>query len=1039
MNNNDTISQMKKYILKVCLFALFTVVWTGGPAQAQNSGELTVHGTVSDDKEPLIGATVLVKNTQKGTATDLDGNFTIQASENDVLIFSYLGYKTQEIAINGRTNIPVVMVEDGVAIDELVVIGYGTVKKPDLTGSVSVVKMDDIADIPVLSVDQALQGRIAGADIMSISGEPGATTSIRIRGTRSISATNEPLIVVDGVMDAVSDLADINTADIASVSILKDASSTAIYGVRGSNGVIIITTKRGETEKPSISFRGDMGFAQLPRKLDIMNAAEFAQYRNDYALFVSGQSDLGINSPLSDYPYKRPWELGEGTDWVDVISRTAPYQNYVLSLSGKSKQSNYYASLTYNDQQGIIDKSGAKRYTGQLNIEHELFPWMTIGYKYNYTYRDEHPNLAEIGGQRYYQAAIFLSPLQDPHSDGESFFAETVKRNFPRDILDQSVSNVKKLSSRNTGSVEIKLHKNLSLRSQLNYYTYQAHTYRYSPGTLPREASAGEGGTAYRAESDEWSLLSETTLNYMTLLNKKHSINGLMGFTGNKSSMNSFWLQGSGYQSDKLQWNNMGAIPDKQNYSAATSYSNKAGMSVLARLNYDYDKRYYLTLTGRYDGASNFAENKKWALFPSAALKWSISNEAFMKDIRWIYETSLRLSAGRTGNSGISAYRSINALTATTGGYIFDGAQPAAFYPLRLASPDLTWEKTEMYNAALDMAFLKNRINMTLEAYLSYTSDLLLEVQTPSHTGYTSRFVNVGKTSNKGIELSIDTRNIHTKKFEWTSSFTISHNEQMVEDIGSNDFIDLYKSASQAGNSYRMYGYVKGYPLNSLWGFKYAGVWKNEEEVARNVLTRTYVSVSGRTRPGYARYADINHDGVLDQQDLIYLGNADPWLYGGLQNNFVYRNFTLSAFFNYSLGGKIYNISEQYMGNGFANSNQYRYMANNWHPIRNPDSDLPRAGTSDGLTSDRMVYDATFLRLKNISLAYNLKMNKSMLREYIRDIRFSLSGENLYLWKKYNGFDPDVSSESANSGLRRVDNGAYPKPRTVIFSIQIRY
>ena len=351
-----------------------------------------------------------------------------------------------------------------------------------------------------------------------------------------------------------------------------------------------------------------------------------------------------------------------------------------------------------------------------------------------------------------------------------------------------------------------------------------------------------------------------------------------------------------------------------------------------------------------------------------------------------------------------------------------------------MANPDLTWEKTDSYNLALDVALFRERLRVTVQGYYAKTTDLLLTVQTADVTGYQNRYENLGRTTNLGWELSIESRNIVKPKFQWSTTLTLSHNKQKVEDIGSEEFISAYNSPGN--NSYMMYGYVKGYPLNSLWGFKYGGTWKNADERAENNVTKTYATTTNTD--GAPRYYDINHDGKLDRQDLIYQGNADPYLYGGFQNTFHLYGFKLSIYFNYSLGGKIYNFSEFYMA-GSIFSNQYRYMANAWHPVRNPNSNIPRAGgkTDAALPSDFMIHDASYLRLKNITLAYTFDLRKKC--SWLRDITLSVSGENLYLWKKYNGFDPDVSSEGTSSTLRRMDLGAYPKPRTVIFSLQIRY
>lgn len=1014
------------------LFAAYTM-----PAIAQQQ-TVTVSGTVYDpDGNPLNGATVAVQNGTQGTITNADGKFTLKVKTTDKLEFSYLGYKTLVVNVGSRTNFKIDMENDSSTdIDEVVVIGYGSVAKKDLTGSVASVKMNDIKDVPVLSVDNALQGRIAGADFLSTTGEPGSTTSIRIRGTRSINASNEPLIVVDGVMDAIHDLNDINSDDIASISVLKDASSTAIYGSRGANGVILITTKQGlgTTGKTNVTFKADMGFSQLPRNLDIMNASEFAQYRNDYASFGgdANHPDIGQDTPLSGSVYPDPFSLGEGTDWIKEITRTALYMNYALSLSGTTEKSSYYASFSYNDTDGIIQDSGQKRFTGRINLNRQLFKWLNVGYIGSYTWRHNDQNKATIGGTSWWSGAQYLSPLLKPTDTYNPLYYNGQKINTPRALIDQNTYYLERHSTNHNFTAKIVPVKNLEIKSTFSYYLYQRHTYRYYPGTLPMKAE-NEGGEAYRAEWDEQSFSSETTATYK-LEKNDHKFDIMGGFSAYRFTSHDFNLSGKGYMDDAIMWNNMNAVLDKETYSAGTAYSRSTKMSVFARANYNYGSRYYLTVTGRYDGASNFAANNKWAFFPSAAFKWNISNENFMENVNWIDELALRLSAGISGNDAISTYRSLAALSSTTGGYLFDGSQPVAFYRSRLDSPDLTWEKTTSYNLGLDWSMFDNRLKITAEAYMSKTTDLLMSLKVASQTGYTSRWTNIGGTSNKGIELTIESQNIVRPKFHWSTTLTLSHNKQMVDDIGSEEFISAYNSPGN--NPYMMYGYVKGYPLNSLWGFKYGGTWKNAQEREENAVTKTYASTTNVD--GGPRYYDINHDGVLSKDDLVYQGNADPVIYGGLQNTFYIYGFRLSVYFAYSLGGKIYNYSEIYMA-GSQFTNQYRYMLNAWHPVRNPNSDIPRAGAKSdaALPSDFMIHDASYLRLKNISVSYTFDLKKKC--SWLRDITLSVSGENLYLWKKYNGFDPDVSSEGTSSTLRRMDLGAYPKPRTVIFSLQLRY
>lgn len=1024
---------MNRIIRNIAAAAL--VLFAGIAAYAQST--VNIKGSVQDENgEPMIGATVVVQGTNNGVVVDAAGNYSINAKPGDILEVVYIGYVPETAKVGTRGVIDFTLKEDRNMLEDVVVIGYGSAKKQDLTGSVATVQMADVKSAPAFSVDNALQGRIAGADIMSTSGEPGSTTTIRIRGTRSITASNEPLIVVDGIMDAIHDLNDLNSDDIQSISVLKDASSTAIYGSRGANGVIIVTTKAGQgtKDKVNITFKADGGFSMLPRRLDVMNATEFAIYRNEYASFGgdANHPDVGSTSPLSESVFKDPISLGEGVDWVKEITRIAPYQNYGLSLSGNNGKSSYYASFSYNDTQGIIQDSGQQRFTGRIKIDRQLFDWLKVGYSGSYTWRNNDQTKASIGGTAWYSAAQYLNPMLKPQDVVNELYYGGQKINTPRALIDLNTHYLERHSNNHSFTAEIKPMENLVFKSIFSYYIYQRHTYQYQPSNLPKKTD--EGGDASRAEWDEHSLSSENTLSY-TFEKNGHKLIPMVGFSMYGFASHNFSLSGSGYMDDEVMWNNMNAVLDKQTYSASTSYSKKTKESFFARVDYNYKSRYYLTATGRYDGASNFAANNKWAFFPSAALRWNISNEPFMKNVDWVDDCSLRLSAGMTGNDAIGAYQSIAAMSTTTGGWLFDGSQPVAYYRSRLDSPNLTWEKTALYNLALDLSLFKSRLNISAEVYKSKTTDLLLSVATPKQTGYTSTLDNLGTTSNKGIELSIETVNVNKKDFQWTTNFTISHNDQLVEDIGDVDFVSAYNSPGN--NSYMMYGYKAGYPLNALWGFEYAGTWKNNDEVERNKTTKTYAYVS--TTLGGARYYDINHDGVLGQDDLVYQGNADPFLYGGLQNNFFWKGFKLGVYFNYSLGGKIYNISEIYMA-GSQFTNQYRYMLNSWHPVRNPESDIPRAGgkSDAALASDFMIHDASYIRLKNVSLGYTFDFRHNSKIPF-KDLTLSVNGENLYLWKNYNGFDPDVNSEGTSSTLRRVDIGAYPKARTVIFSVQVRY
>ncbi len=1010
------------------LVALLFGVATRASAQSQ------VQGKVSDkDGLPLVGATVVVSGTTNGVLTDQNGKYVINVpSKESILEFEYLGYAGQKIMVGTKSVIDIILQSDTQIVEEVVVIGYGETKKSDLTGSVTNVKMADVKDAPVSSIDQALQGRVAGADIMATSGDPTSATSIRIRGTRSITASNEPLIVVDGIIDAVQDMGDINPADIESISVLKDASSTAIYGAQGSNGVIIVTTKKGTptVTKPAIVFGMNVGVSMLARNLDTMTASEFAQYRVE----VDEYNAKYAADRISSGTYRDPASKGVGTNWIDQITRIAPYQNYWVSISGRSNKTNYWGSISYTDVQGIVLDSGNQKIFGRFNIGHQFNKWFKLDFSTNAMYRRDFYNKAAIGGSNYWTGATYLNPMLNGESTVNDLYENGTRFNNPYITLQMNTDFREGFSSNNTVTFTFTPVKGLTIKSQNSYYLWQAHRYRYYPSTLPTK-NDGDGGQAYRVEGDTRQLTSDNTITYKKDWNGGHHFDAMAGFSVFNKFQNEISVDAKGLLVDDVKWNNLSGIASKENYTVGSWNTRIARMSVLARINYNYQKRFYLTFTGRADGASNFAANRKWGFFPSGAFKWNMANETWLKSNRRIDELSIRLSAGRSGNNAIKAYRSLSAMSSSTGGYIFDGSQATYYYPERLASNNLTWETTDLYNAALDMAFFNNRLKITAEGYLSYTQDLLLYVQRASHTGFTSFIENIGKTSNKGVELTIESRNIVKQKFSWTTAFTISHNKQMVEDIGSEDFVSAMNSPGNG--SYMMYGYVKGRPLNALWGFEYGGVWKSEDEIARNQITKAYADPSTSVRPGKARYVDQNHDGILDQNDLVYLGNADPIVYGGLQNTFNIGRLRVGIYFNYSLGGRLYNYSEFYMSGSYM-TNQYRYMMNAWHPDRNPESNYPAAGSVQvHVPSSLQVHDATYLRLKNVSVGYTFDLRKKV--NWLREIIVGVNAENVWLWSKYNGFDPDVSTSSGDSTLRRVDMGAYPRARTIIFSLQIKY
>ena len=1003
-----------KTIVSILYLSLISVMAYAQTAQ--------VHGLVVDEKaEPMAGVAVLVAGSQTATMTDAAGKYAIKAGKKDVLVFSFLGYEELRENVSGRKQIDVVLKPSAMTLDDAVVIGYGTQKKSDLTGSVAVVSADDINSPALVSVDEALQGRIAGVDIVSSGGEPGAGTSIRVRGTRSITAGNDPLIVVDGVVGAVDDFSDINPEDIKSISVLKDASSTAIFGARGANGVILVTTKGGENKKMQILFRASVGLSELPKKLDVMDATEFAKWRNAYS--------------YPNVPFQDPESLGAGTDWQDILTQKALRQSYAIRLTQGDRHQSSYVSFSYDNVPGIVVASGMKRASALVKYDRNLFKWMKAGVRLNYTWKHNDLNKIQINGNKT-TAAVCLSPLvkKDDIWNRYSDSAESSSAVFNSPWLQaQYDTNYRNTNSLNMNAwTEIKPLKSLVLRASYSLGLNYADTWYYSPSTLAVTASQNKGGTAKLTDTNKSQHQSEVTLSWKKNIKRAHHIDLLGGFTTEYIRWDNRNVSGTGYADDNVGPNNMAGIIDKRNLTATSSINEITRLSCVARANYSYKSRYYATLTARYDGPSNFSTDNKWAFFPAAALKWTISNERWMTKAKYsgLTNLALRLSAGVSGNDALSAYVSQPSLDFSTAQWLFGDNLLMMAAPSRLGDPTLTWEKTTSLNTGLDVSLFKDRITMTFDAYCSFTDDLLLSVQNAKHTGYATRYANIGSTRGWGVEFSVDSRNIVRRHFSWRTTFTISHASSVVTDIGADyEYVPTYSRGTQM-----LFGYKKGYPVNALWGYQYCGVWQNQEQIDENKLTRSFVSNS--VQLGHPKFADVNHDGVLDQRDNMYQGSSDPVVHGGLQNTFNIWNFQLGLFFTYSLGGKIYNISEFLLGSGVVSSNKYRYLYKGaWHAENNPNGVLPSVhATSDTASHSRYIHDSSFLRLKTLSFSYRFALSKKV--RWLRDISLSLNVDNLFLLTGYNGFDPDVS---ASKSVQRLDNASYPRPRTYMFSVNVRY
>ena len=714
-----------------------------------------------------------------------------------------------------------------------------------------------------------------------------------------------------------------------------------------------------------------------------------------------------------------------------MLTRKGITQGYKLAMNTGNSKGHAYFSFGYDDVKGILLGSQMKRYSTMLKVDRKLFKWMTVGARVSYAYRNNDLSKVKMNGST--NAPACLSPMVgktdtwNRYSDEGSGGGSVFNSPYLVSLQETNYNNVMYINL--VPWVEFTLAKGLKLKSTFSYVFNETDTFTYSPSSLPIATNRKTGGTASHNDFTKSSYLSETTLTWNTTVKKIHKISLMGGFTGQLTETDRHYVKGVGYLDDNVGPYNMAAIMDKRNLSVTSALTELKRMSVLGRFNYSYKSRYFVTLTARADGSSNFAAGHKWAFFPAAAFKWTISNESWMQMAKgtWLSNLALRLSAGRSGNDSVASYVSQAALTNGVSTWLFGDSQQLSYAPSRLDNKGLTWEKTDSYNIGLDMSILKGRIELTADGYLSYTTDLLLQVRNAHQTGYTSRYDNIGSTRGWGAEFSITSHNISKRNFEWETTLNLSHSTSIVTEIGADyENVPTYSVGGQMA-----FGYVKGYPANAIWGYQYCGVWHNDQERAENKLTNTYKSYQDYN--GYAKYADVNNDGVLDRNDLVYLGTTDPIIAGGFSNNFRIGKLSLGVYFTYSLGGKVYNLTELYLGTAHTAANKYRYMAEGWS-LTNTESDIPSASSKDSYGSSRFVHDASYLRLKNVSLSYTFDLSKKV--KWMRDITLSAYGENLWLLSKYNGYDPDVTGSGA---VRRLDNAAYPNPRTYMISLKFRY
>lgn len=998
------------------LFLLLLSVSLTCNAWAQNLK--TVTGTVTDEKgESVIGASVSVKGASRGTVTDIDGRFSLEADNNAVLVISYIGLLPQEIAVTGKSVLQVVMRENAEMLDEVVVVGYGVSRKKDLTGAVSSVSGDLMKDKPVASIGEALQGRAAGVQVVS-SGKPGDNVSFRIRGISTIN-NSEPLLVIDGVPTDLG-LNALNMEDVETVDVLKDASATAIYGSRGANGVVLVTTKKGKTGDGKISFSANWGVQSATDMPKMLNASQFASLHNEmianYNRSVSEASRLKQREDFAD-----PTAWDKGTDWLDELFRPAWMQNYTLSYSGGNEKSNYYVSGGVFDQDGIVLDTSYRRYTLQFNSESKLRSWLKFGNNITLNHDLKKQGSYDI---RETMAALPTQPVYNDDGTYSGPGEPAYQYGDIRNPVGRAAVNREETRGYNVlGNIyaEIKLFDKLTFKTLggIDFKFWDKHNFnpRYDWKPIPQRDSY-----LYEESNKSFTYLWDNTLTYTDTFKDIHHLTVLLGTSAQNNVYNRMNASVQGFLSD----HNNQLTNGLKDPTVGGTKNDWAILSFFGRVNYNLAEKYLFTATVRRDGSSRFSANHRWGTFPSFSAAWRLSEEAFYRKNNWVNDIKIRLGYGETGNQdGIDNYAYFTRLK--TGQYVFNGTPVSTLYPLVMPNPDVKWETVKQWNAGIDLSLIDQRINLTLDAYLKNTSDMLVPMSVPITTGYDDKAVpsiNMGKVRNKGIELTVSSRNL-TGAFRWNTDLNVSYNKNEV--IRMNEGVPLFVGDEINMTQVRIS--AEGKPVGAFYGYVTNGIFQNQEEVNNYAI-----QVKGGTAPGDIRFRDLDNNGVINADDRTFIGNPLPEWSFSMNNTFAYRNFDLQVFFQGVAGNDIYNANRIWQESMSVPQNQTAKVLDRW---TGPDTSysIPRAVYSDPNQnvrhSDRFIENGSYLRLKNLTLGYTLPESLSK-KAHLGTARIYLSGQNLFTLTEYSGFDPEV-------GVSGVDLGTYPVTRTFSFGINVNF
>ncbi|WP_241738892.1 SusC/RagA family TonB-linked outer membrane protein [Pontibacter beigongshangensis] len=1039
------------WLKMVCVMLGFSLGVQDLAAQAVQTTTVSGKVTAAADGAPLTGSIVVEKGTTNATTTDTDGRFSLSVKSNATLVVSFLGFKSQEIPVKNQTGINVKLEASQAQLKELVVIGYGTSAREDVPSAVGQVKMADVEKAPVKSFDEALAGRVAGVTVSGNDGQPGSNNNIVIRGAGSLTQDTSPLYVVDGFPMETSMANSINPSDIESIDILKDASATAIYGARGANGVVMITTKRGKEGTPVISYNTFYGISENPKPLELMNAYEFVKYQSELEPEFADNVYFTGEKTLEDY------RNAESLDLQKEVYQRSPIQNHELAIRGGNGATTYSISGNIIDQQGLVINSGFKRYQGRLTLDQGIGKNLKVGVNANYsselTYGAIVSNtshtmtysglslLYSVWGFRPVAGAgdQILDQLFDPTMLGNDFRVNPIM-SAKNELRETRVNN-------------------LNVNSYAQYSITPELTLRVSGGITNMMVrrdnffnSLTTNGNSRRAEGVNGSInfrpvtnwLNENTLTYKKTFNQHHNLNVVGGFTMQQQNDANYGFTATNVLNEALGIDGL----DEADTNIGYSYSSRWTMaSLLGRVNYNYKSKYLLTASIRNDGSSKFAPGNRWALFPSAAFAWRMSDEPLIRDISFINDAKLRVSYGLTGNNRVSDFPYLTQLSVPRyGGYSFNNSNPTRGALLEnYGNPELKWETTAQANIGYDLSLLKGRVEIMADIYRKTTRDLLLNASLPYGTGLTNTsgmataFKNIGKLQNQGLELTLNTVNVQKNNFSWTTNFNISFNQNKILALneGQTSLLSQVAFDTDFRNTSPYIAQV-GQPIGQIYGLIWDGVYQYEDFdlVLGNHVLKDNIPTNGQPRaniqPGDIKYKDINGDLVVNEMDFTVIGRGLPIHVGGFSNNFSYKGFDLNVFFQWSYGNDIINANRLlFEGNAkrTRSLNQYASYVDRWTP-ENPSNTLFRTGGQrDTYYSSRVIEDGSFLRLKTVALGYNFQ-ESLVSRVKLKSLRVYVSAQNLFTWTKYSGSNPDVSTR--HSALTPgFDFASYPLARTL--------